>query len=139
MEEGLEYIDMRRVGRDGLIQIRRQVVRLKKLGRSGREIEEIVGIRQNRISEIWRAYLREGEASLSPKRPETPGKPALLTPQEQRELQAVFAAKTPQELGLRGQIWTQGQAGEFIRRTYQVSLAPRTVSAYLARWRRQVG
>ena len=47
-----EYIDLRRVGREGLAQIRRQVVRLKKMGRSGREIEEIVGIRQNRISEI---------------------------------------------------------------------------------------
>lgn len=139
MDDGLKYIDLRRVSRDGLAQIRRQVVRLKKLGRSGREIEEIVGIRQNRISEIWRAYLREGEASLTPKQPGKSGKPALLTAQEQRELQAVFAAKTPQELGLRGQIWTQGQAGEFIRRTYQISLAPRTVSAYLARWRRQAG
>ena len=41
-----EYIDLRRVGREGLAQIRRQVVRLKKMGRSGREIEEIVGIRR---------------------------------------------------------------------------------------------
>ena len=116
-----EYIDLRRVGREGLAQIRRQVVRLKKMGRSGREIEEIVGIRQNRISEIWSAYQQLGEASFLAKSAARPGKPALL----------------PQELGLRGQVWTQGQAAEFVRRTYRIELAPRTMSAYLARWRAQ--
>ena len=48
----MEYIDLRKVGVDGLKQIRRQVVRLKKMGKSGKEIEEITGVRQNRISEI---------------------------------------------------------------------------------------
>ncbi len=132
-----EYIDLRRVGREGLAQIRRQVVRLKKMGRSGREIEEIVGIRQNRISEIWSAYQQLGEASFLAKSAARPGKPALLPPQAQRELREIFMTKTPQELGLRGQVWTQGQAAEFVRRTYRIELAPRTMSAYLARWRAQ--
>ncbi len=48
----------------GLKQIRSQVVRLKKMGKSRKEIEELVGVRQNRIREIWTAYLREGEKSL---------------------------------------------------------------------------
>ena len=47
----MDYIDLRKVGVDGLKQIRRQVVRLKKMGKSGKEIEEITGVRQNRISE----------------------------------------------------------------------------------------
>ena len=55
----------------------------------------------------------------------------------QRELREIFMTKTPQELGLRGQVWTQGQAAEFVRRTYRIALAPRTMSAYLARWRAQ--
>lgn len=47
----MEYIDLRKVGIDGLKQIRRQIVRLKEMGRSGKEIEEITGVRQNQISE----------------------------------------------------------------------------------------
>ena len=33
----MEYIDMRKVGKEGLREIRRQVVRLKKLGKTGEE------------------------------------------------------------------------------------------------------
>ncbi len=55
----MEYIDLRKVGSEGLKQIRSQVVRLKKMGKGGREIEELTGVRQNRISEIWTAYQRE--------------------------------------------------------------------------------
>ncbi len=38
----MEYIDLRKVGREGLKEIRRQVVRLKKMGRTGKEIEELL-------------------------------------------------------------------------------------------------
>ena len=64
----MEYIDLRKVGREGLKEIRRQVVRLKKLGKTGKEIEELTGVRQNRASEIWSAYQREGESSLERKK-----------------------------------------------------------------------
>ena len=64
----MEYIDLRKVGREGLKEIRRQVVRLKKMGKTGKEIEELTGVRQNRASEIWTAYQREGESSLERKK-----------------------------------------------------------------------
>ena len=64
----MEYIDLRKLGRDGLKEVRRQVVRLKKLGKTGKEIEELTGVRQNRASEIWSAYQREGESSQSRKK-----------------------------------------------------------------------
>ena len=64
----MEYIDLRKVGREGLKEIRRQVVRLKELGKTGKEIEELTGVRQNRASEIWTAYQREGSASLERKK-----------------------------------------------------------------------
>ena len=38
----MEYIDLRKVGREGLKEIRRQVVRLKKMGKTGKEIEELL-------------------------------------------------------------------------------------------------
>lgn len=80
----MEYIDLRKVGKEGLKQIRSQVVRLKKMGKSGKEIEELVGVRQNRISEIWTAYQREGEASFERKKyGRKPGTHMLLEAWEQ--------------------------------------------------------
>ena len=37
----LEYIDLRKVGREGLKEIRRQVVWLKKMGKTGKEIKAL--------------------------------------------------------------------------------------------------
>ena len=85
--ESMEYIDLRKVGREGLKEIRRQVVRLKELGKTGKEIEELTGVRQNRASEIWTAYQREGTASLERKKyGRKPGSHMVLTPEEQENI-----------------------------------------------------
>ena len=63
----MEYKDLRKLGREGLKEVRSQVVRLKKMGKTGKEIEELTGVHQNRASEIWTAYQREGEGSLERK------------------------------------------------------------------------
>ena len=60
----MNYIDLRKLSSGELKQVHRQVVRLKEMGKSGKEIEEIIGVRQNRASEIWTAYQRSGEATL---------------------------------------------------------------------------
>ena len=72
--ECMEYIGLRKVGSEGLKEIRRQVVRLKELGKTRKEIEGLTGVRQNRASEIWTAYQRKGLASLERKNMgESPG------------------------------------------------------------------
>ena len=48
----MEHIDLRKLNSGELKQVRRQVVRLKKMGKTGKEIEELTGVRQNRASEI---------------------------------------------------------------------------------------
>ena len=53
----MEHIDLRKLNSGELKQVRRQVVRLKKMRKTGKEIE---GVRQNRASEIWTAYQRKG-------------------------------------------------------------------------------
>ncbi len=106
----MEYIDLRKVGSEGLKQIRSQVVRLKKMGKGGREIEELTGVRQNRISEIWTAYQREGEASLERKKyGRKPGTHMLLEAGEQAEIREVIMEKAPEDFGIPGKLWTCGR------------------------------
>ena len=64
----MEKIDLRRMNNDELYTVRKQVVRLKKQGKKGSEIAEIVGIYENRISQIWKAYQAEGLAGIKPKK-----------------------------------------------------------------------
>ena len=131
----MEYIDLRKVGREGLKEIRRQVVRLKKMGKTGKEIEELTGVRQNRASEIWTAYQREGESSLERKKyGRKPGSHMVLTEEEQRDIRKAVEEKRPEDFGISGKLWTLGRTREYIEKKFQKRIHERTLSDYMKRW-----
>ncbi len=131
----MEYIDLRKAGREGLKEIRRQVVRLKKLGKTGKEIEELTGVRQNRASEIWSAYQREGEASLERKKyGGKPGTHMVLTPEEQTDIRKAIEENRPEDFGITGQLWTLGRTREYIQKRWGKAVNERTLSDYMKRW-----
>ena len=133
--ERMEYIDLRKVGREGLKEIRRQVVRLKKLGKTGKEIEELTGVRQNRASEIWTAYQREGEASLARKKyGRKPRSHMVLTEEEQEKIRKTVAEKTPEDFGITGKLWTLGRTRQYIQKKFHKVVNERTLSDYMKRW-----
>ena len=103
----MEHIDLRKLNSGELKQVRRQVVRLKKMRKTGKEIEELTGARQNRVSEIWTVYQREGDGSLEPKkRGFQKGTHLLLTPEEQAEIRETVITRRPEEFGIPGSLWT---------------------------------
>ena len=131
----MEYIDLRKVGSEGLKEIRRQVVRLKKMGKTGKEIEELTGVRQNRASEIWTAYQREGEASLERKKyGRKPGSHMVLKPEEQADIRQAIEEKRPEDFGITGGLWTLGRTRQYIQKRFHKSVSERTLSDYMRRW-----
>ena len=131
----MEYIDLRKVGSEGLKEIRRQVVRLKKMGKTGKEIEELTGVRQNRASEIWTAYQREGEASLERKKyGRKPGNHMVLNPEEQTNIRQAIEEKRPADFGITGKLWTLGRIRQYIQKRFHKSVKERTLSDYMKRW-----
>ena len=131
----MEYIDLRKVGEEGLREIRRQVVRLKKLGKTGKEIEELTGVRQNRASEIWTAYQREGETSLERKKyGRKPGSHMVLTEEEQRTIRQAVEENIPKDFGIAGKLWTLGRTREYIEKQFDKTIHERTLSDYMKRW-----
>ena len=131
----MEYIDLRKVGKEGLKEIRRQVVRLKKLGKTGNEIEELTGVRQNRASEIWTAYQREGDSSLERKKyGRKPGSGMVRTDGEQEKIRKAVEEKIPEDFGISGKLWTLGRTREYIEKEFQKRVKERTLSDYMKRW-----
>ena len=131
----MEYIDLRKVGRSGLKEIRRQVVRLKKMGKTGKEIEELTGVRQNRASEIWTAYQREGENSLERKKyGRKPGSHMVLTAEEQENIRRAIEEKIPEDFGITGKLWTLGRTRQYIQKQFHKAINERTLSDYMKRW-----
>ena len=131
----MEYIDLRKVGREGLKEIRRQVVRLKKMGKTGKEIEELTGVRQNHASEIWTANQREGEASLERKKyGRKPGSHMVVNEDEQSDIKQAIAEKRPEDFGITGVLWTLGRTREYIQKRFRKAVNERTLSDYMRRW-----
>ena len=131
----MEYIDLRKIGKDGLKEVRRQVVRLKKLGKTGKEIEELTGVRQNRASEIWSAYQREGESSLNRKKyGRKPGTHMILTQEEQEDIRTAIKEKRPEDFGIAGKLWTLGRTRQYIQKRFGKAVSERTLSDYMKRW-----
>ena len=131
----MEYIDLRKIGKDGLKEVRRQVVRLKKLGKTGKEIEEITGVRQNRASEIWSAYQREGESALNRKKyGRKPGTHMILTQEEQEDIRTAIKEKRPEDFGITGKLWTLGRTRQYIQKRFGKAIRERTLSDYMKRW-----
>jgi transposase len=131
----MEKIDLRKLNNDELHAVRKQVVRLKKQGKKGCEIAEIVGIYEGRISQIWKAYQANGQAGIKPKksgRKKDSGR--RLTLAEEREIREVIINKVPEQLKLQGFLWTRGRICAWVKRVYGKSLVPQVMSRYLKRW-----
>ena len=123
---------MRNLSSGELKQVRRQVVRLKEMGKTGKEIEEITGVRQNRASEIWTAYQRSGEAALEVNRGGRPeGTGRILLPEEEAEVRETIVSRKPDEFGLPGQLWTLKKVCEYVRKTYGKKMSDGCASDYI--------
>jgi len=130
----MEYINLRKVDASGKKQIRSQVVRLKKQGKTGKEIEEITGVRQSRISEIWKAYQQRGAASLTPQKTGRKKGDWLLTREEQRQIRHAIIDNAPEQLKLAGCLWTRQKISDYIKREHRKTVPLRSVTNYLKLW-----
>ena len=131
----MEHIDLRKLNSGELKQVRRQVVRLKKMVKPGKEIEELTGVRQNRASEIWTAYQREGDSSMEPKkRGFQKGTHLLLTPEEQAEIRETIITRRPEEFGIPGSLWTLKKVCTYVWKRYRKKISDGSVSDYMRRW-----
>ena len=131
----MNYIDLRKLSSGELKQIRRQVVRLKGMGKTGKEIEELTGVRQNRASEIWTAYQRRGEAAFEVNqggRPEGAGR--ILLAAEEAEIRETIVSRQPKEFGLPGYLWTLNKICAYVWKTYRKKMTDGCASDYMRRW-----
>ena len=130
----MEYIDLRKVGREGHKEIRRQVVRLKKMGKTGKKIEELTGVRQNRAGEIWTAYQREGDISLERKKYGRKARSHMvLTAEEQENIRKTVEEKIPEDFGITGKLWTLERTRQYIQKQFHKAINERTLSDYMKR------
>ncbi len=131
----MDFIDLRKLNRDELATVRRQVVRLKKKGLKGKEIESLTGVRMNRISEIWSMYKEGGNEAIAPQKTgRKPGSCTLLTQQQEKEIREIIIDKTPDQMKMSFALWTRQAICDLVKRKYRINLSLRSATNYLKKW-----
>ncbi len=127
--------DARKLNTDVQQQIRYQVIRLKKQGRTHEEISEITGIHRSTSSEWWNLYKGGGKKALKIKKRGRPsGSCRTLTPEQEKILKKAMHDRCPDQLKLPFALWTRIAVQQLIKQLWTIDMPIRTVGEYLKRW-----
>ena len=131
----MEKIDARKLSTDAQQQIRNQVIRLRKQGRTHNEISAITGVSRSICSTWWALYQKEGNKALKIKKRGRPkGSCRTLTPDQEKELQKAIQDKCPDQMKLPFALWTRIAVQQLISQLWNIDMPIRTVGEYLNRW-----
>lgn len=133
--ETIEKFDARKLSTEAQQQIRNQAIRLKKSGRTYKEISEITGVHPSAIGSWYRAYKKEGSRAIRIKKRGRPhGSCRTLTPDQEKILQKAIEDKCPDQLKLPFALWTRIAVKQLIKQLWAIDMPIRTVGDYLQRW-----
>ncbi len=116
-------------------ELRKQIVRLKKQGKSTKEIEELTGAKARHIQLTWKNYTEGGITGIKAHQIGRPkGSNTKLTKEQEKEIQEIVIDKTPEQLKLKGFLWDRKSIREVIEQRYKIKIPLSTLGYYLARW-----
>lgn len=131
----MEKIDARKLNTETQQQLRNQAIRLKKAGKTYKEIAEIIGVDPTTPCKWYRAYLLDGKSAIKIKkrgRPKNTGR--TLEPEQENELRKAIQDKCPDQLKLPFALWTRRAVMQLIKQLWSIDMPIRTVGEYLKRW-----
>ena len=82
-------------------QIRKNIVRLLKLGKNGREIAIMLDVSEEHVSNVKKAYDKDGIKGIKPKgRGRKTGEKRTLSPAQKKDIQSCIIDKYPEQMKL---------------------------------------
>jgi len=131
----MEKTDTRKLKPEVQQELRNQAIRLRKAGRTYKEIGAIVGVHHTNVCKWWKAYEQGGQKAIRHKlRGRRKGDCRTLTDDQERELQRSIKDRCPDQLKLPFALWTRIAVQQFVRQLYSIQMPIRTVGEYLKRW-----
>jgi len=115
--------------------LRKQIVALRKKGKTTAEVVEILGVKKRHIQATWKNYSEGGLKAIALKKMGRPkGENKKLTRDQEKEIQKLIIDKCPNQLKLRGFLWDIRNVCNLIKTMYYISMPNSTMSVFLKRW-----
>jgi len=131
----MDKIDARKLSTDAQQQVRYQVIRLRKQGRTHNEISAITGVSRSTSSTWWNLYKTKGRKAIKIKKRGRPSGSCRKLDQEQEVvIQKAICDKCPDQLKLPFALWTRIAVQQLIRQLWGMEVPIRTIGDYLSRW-----
>ena len=131
----MEKTDTRKLKPEIQEHLRKQIIQLRKSGKSNKEIAEIVGIHHTNVCKIYAAYKKGGLKAIESKtRGRRTGTCRTLDPSQEKQLKRAMTDKTPDQLKIPFALWTRRAVKDLIRQLFSIDMPIRTVGEYLGRW-----
>ena len=131
----MEKTDTRKLKPEVQQELRNQAIRLRKTGRTYKEIGAIVGVHPTNICKWWKAYEQGGQKAIRHKqRGRRRGDCRTLTDDRERELQRSIKDHCPDQMKLPFALWTRVAVQQLVKQLYSIQMPIRTVGEYLKRW-----
>ena len=133
--EKIEKTDYRKATPEALYEARKVVIRMWKSQKRVEEIVEATDLSKDTVYVTIRSYKKGGIKALRPKkRGRKTGEKRTLTPKQEREIFSLLVDKNPDQLKIKGCLWTRDSVKELIQRKYGINIPIRTIGEYLKRW-----
>jgi len=131
----MKKIDARKLPTEAQQQIRNQSIRLKKAGRTYKEISDITGVQLTTVCQWYKAYKRGGATAIKIKKRGRPkGSCRTLSTEQEKEVQKTIRDKCPDQLKFPFALWTRIAVQQLIKHLWSIDMPIRTVGEYLKRW-----
>ena len=116
-------------------QIRKTIIRMMKQGKTNTEIAEALGVSERHVRATKKSYQENGMAGIRLKqRGRRDGEKRNLTPEQEKEIKGIIIDKNPEQMKLKGCLWTRKNIQELIGRKYKINMPLSTLGYYLQRW-----
>jgi transposase len=131
----MDKIDARKLSTDAQQQVRYQVIRLRKQGRTHNEISAITGVSRSTSSTWWNLYKTKGRKAIKIKKRGRPtGSCRKLDQEQEVVIQKAICDRCPDQLKLPFALWTRIAVQQLIRQLWGMEVPIRTIGDYLKRW-----
>jgi len=116
-------------------EVRKAIIRLTKSGKKVKEIVEILDVSERHVRGTQASYKKDGIAGIAPrKRGRKTGEQRLLTPEQEREIRNIIVDRHPDQMKLKGCMWTRKNIAELIQQRFGIKMILSTLGYYLERW-----
>ena len=128
-------VDHRQTKPEAIYELKKVALKLRKTTKTVKEISEITGLSDQTVHNLFRKYDEGGLSAIKPKkRGRRKGEKRTLTPAQEKEILSLIVDKNPDQLKLKGWMWTRNSVKNLIKQKYGIDMPIRTVGEYLKRY-----